>query len=146
MTLNENIHVVCPHCHRTNRLPAMRVGEDPKCGGCRQALLPGVPVELTTASFRRQIEGSDLPVIVDFWAPWCGPCKIMAPAFMQAAKNLRLRARLAKVNTEEQTELAAQYAIRSIPTLIVFKQGREIDRMSGALDADRLTAWVQKYL
>lgn len=146
MTKNESAHVVCPHCHRTNRVPAIRIAEDPKCGVCRQALLPGVPVDLAAADFRRHIEGSDLPVIVDFWAPWCGPCKVMAPAFTQAAKSLKLRARLAKVNTEQETELATQYAIRSIPTLIVFKQGREVDRISGALDADRLIAWTQKYL
>ena len=146
MTMNENIHLVCPHCHRTNRLPAMRLGEDPKCGVCRQPLLPGAPVDLNEADFRRHIEGSDLPVIVDFWAPWCVPCKMMAPAFTQAAKALKTRARLAKVNTEQETQLAGQYGSRSIPTLIVFKQGREVDRMSGALDANRLVAWAQRFL
>ena len=146
MTLNETLHLVCPHCHRTNRVPTMRVGEDPKCGVCRQPLLPGTPVDLTAANFRRHIEGSDMPVIVDFWAPWCGPCKMMAPAFAQAAEALKTRARLAKVNTEEETQLAGQYGIRSIPTLVAFKQGREVDRMSGALDADRLVAWIQRHL
>ena len=146
MTMNESLHLVCPHCHRTNRVPAMRVGEDPKCGVCRQSLLPGTPVDLTAANFHRHIEGSDFPVIVDFWAPWCGPCKIMAPAFTQAAKALKTRAQLGKVNTEEETQLAGQYGIRSIPTLIAFKQGREVDRLSGALDADRLVQWVERHL
>jgi thioredoxin 2 len=138
--------VVCPHCNSINRLPEERFADAPKCGVCHKELLNGKPVDLTSSTFKRHIEHSDIPVVVDFWAPWCGPCKMMAPAFVQAADALKLKARLAKVNTEEQQSLAAQYGIRSIPTLILFKRGQEVDRAVGAMDQRNLIAWAQRYV
>jgi thioredoxin 2 len=141
-----NPHVVCPHCHSVNRVPAERLAENPKCGACKAVLFDGHPVELGGSEFRTHIERSDLPVVVDFWAPWCGPCRTMAPVFAQVAGELRGRAQLAKVNTEAEPLLASQFAIRSIPTLVVFRGGRELERMSGALDARRLNAWISRWL
>lgn len=139
-------HIVCPHCHGVNRVPEERLGDGPKCGACKTTLFAGQPVALDGASFVTHIERSDIPVVVDFWAPWCGPCRIMAPVFEQAAARLEPRARLAKVNTEVEQQLAARHGIRSIPTLVVFRRGRELDRVSGALDARRLEDWVGRWL
>jgi thioredoxin 2 len=139
-----NPHVVCPHCHSVNRVPAERLAENPKCGACKAALFDGRPVELGSSDFRTHIERSDLPVVVDFWAPWCGPCRAMAPVFAQVAGEMRGRAQLVKVNTEAEPQLASQFGIRSIPTLVVFRGGRELDRMSGALDALSLSAWINR--
>jgi thioredoxin 2 len=141
-----NSHVVCPHCHSVNRVPAERLAENPKCGACKAALFDGQPVELGSRDFRTHIERSDLPVVVDFWAPWCGPCRAMAPAFAQVAGELRGRAQLVKVNTEAEPQLASRFAIRSIPTLALFRGGRELERLSGALDARSLNAWINRQL
>jgi len=139
-------HVVCAHCGAVNRIPDQRLTEGPRCGSCHEPVLEGKPVDLTQETLAKQIERNDIPVVVDFWAPWCGPCKMMAPAFAKTADNLRSKARFGKVNTEEQQALAAHYGIRSIPTLILFKQGREADRLSGALDAPRLRQWIESRL
>ncbi len=139
-------HIVCPHCGAVNRIPEGRLEESPRCGSCHQPLLEGRPFDLTADTFARQIGRNDIPVVVDFWAPWCAPCRTMAPAFAQAAAELRSRARFAKVNTEQEQTLAGQYGIRSIPTLVLFKNGREADRLSGALDASRLRQWVEQRL
>ncbi len=139
------LHVVCPHCHATNRLPAERLAQSPNCGQCKAPLFTGQPVELDAASFDRHVGRNDLPVVVDFWAPWCGPCKSMAPAFAQAAAMLAPQYRLAKVNTEEVQALAARFGIRSIPTLVIFRGGREIARQSGAMDASTLVRWIRSH-
>ena len=143
--MTEPLHVPCPHCGATNRVPAGRLEEHPVCGKCRQPLFEGRPIALDEASFDRYVSG-DLPVVVDFWAPWCGPCRAMAPQFERAAGELEPHVRLAKLNTEEAQSLAARYGIRSIPTLIAFRNGREIARQSGAMDAGALARWVKSAL
>ena len=143
--MSEPLHIVCPHCSSINRVPGDKLNAGGKCGKCSHALFVGEPVTLTTSNFQRYINKNDIPVLVDFWAPWCGPCKMMAPVFAQAASHLEPAMRLAKLNTEQEQQLAAQYNIRSIPTLAVFKQGREISRMAGAMDLQNLLTWAKQF-
>jgi thioredoxin 2 len=138
------MELVCPGCGAVNRVPDERLADQPKCGKCGAALLPGKPVELGAASFETFLSRSGLPVVVDFWAPWCGPCKMFAPVFTRVAAELNTRYRFVKVNTEAEQGLAAQYGIRSIPTLAIFQNGREANRLSGALDAASLKQWLAK--
>ena len=140
--VSDSLHLVCPHCHAVNRARAQRLEESPNCGKCHKPLFSAHPVELTEASFATHIERNDIPVLVDFWAPWCGPCKMMAPQFVQAAGVLEPRARLAKVDTEAEPALGARYGIRSIPTLALFKGGREIARQAGAMSAQDIVSWA----
>ena len=143
--MSDSLHVVCPHCGAVNRLPQARLNEMPKCGQCHALLFTGQPVELTRAvNFDRLIGRENIPVVVDFWAPWCGPCRIMGPNFAQVCGEMEPSLRFAKLNTEEVPIVAARYDIRSIPTLILFKDGREIARQSGALDAGNLKRWLQQ--
>lgn len=141
-------HIVCPHCAATNRLPEDRLRADSgaSCGKCKQALFTGQPIDADAQQFSKQINHSDLPVVVDFWAPWCGPCRAFAPTFAQIAQQLDGRVRFVKVNTETQQALAAQYGIRSIPTLMVFKQGHKVGELAGALPGPQFLQWVNQYL
>ena len=135
-------HIVCPHCAATNRIPAARLAEDPVCGRCGQPLLDGQPMELTDANFDRVVERSDLPVLVDFWAPWCGPCRQMAPQFEQAAGTLKGRALLVKVNSDDNPRTAARFGIRSIPTLVKLRRGEEVARVAGARPAGQIVQFA----
>jgi len=137
--------VACPYCHRHNKVPATRLNGEGRCGACKQPLFTSKPVVLDETSFDRHIS-ADLPVVVDFWAPWCGPCRQFAPVFEAAARNLEPRSRLAKLNTEDNPAIAQRYNIRSIPTLMILKQGQELDRISGALPPEQFNRWVLQHL
>jgi thioredoxin 2 len=134
------LHLPCPHCGATNRLPAERIDESPNCGRCGQALLQGQPLELGDDTLDAVAGASRLPVLVDFWAPWCGPCRMMAPAFEQASRQLAGRALLVKVNSDDNPKLSQRYGIRSIPTLLRLDGGRESARQSGAVPAGAIVA------
>ena len=144
--MSESKHVVCPHCAGVNRVPADRLGAGGKCGRCKRPLFTGRPLEIAAGGFQTQLRRSDIPLLVDFWAPWCGPCRVMGPAFEQAARELEPGVRLLKVNTEEQQAIAARLGIRSIPTMILFAGGREVGRLSGALDSPGIVAWARQQL
>jgi len=144
--VSDSKHVVCPNCSAVNRVPTDRLGGGAKCGRCKAPLFLGRPIEAGAGEFQTQVQRSDIPLLVDFWAPWCAPCRMMAPAFEQAAAQLEPEVRLLKVNTEEQQATGAQFNIRSIPTMVLFAQGREIDRVSGALDASGIVTWARQHL
>ena len=136
----DTLHVACPGCGATNRLPAARIDDAPSCGRCGKPLLQGQPLELTDGNFAAVVAATRLPVLVDFWAPWCGPCRAMAPAFEQAARQLAGRALLVKVNSDDNPALSQRYGIRSIPTLVRLDGGREVQRQSGAVPAATIVA------
>ncbi len=137
------LNVVCPNCNKINRIPKKESYSKANCGHCKSSLLNTKPVDVTSANFSHFLQGNDLPIVVDFWAPWCGPCRMMAPAFEQAAASMPLKAQFLKVNTENEQTLGAQFGIRSIPTMVLFKNGVEVDRVSGAMSADQIANWVR---
>jgi len=145
MSATDLILAACPACLTGNRVPRSRLAEAPKCGKCGAALLDGRPVALDESNFDSVVGRTDLPVVVDFWAPWCAPCRAMAPAFERVAGEYAAQVRFAKVNTDEAPGLAARFAIRSIPTLVVLKNGREVERRSGALDTRSLRQWLASH-
>ncbi len=141
--MNDVLMIVCSHCDAVNRIPVSRSSDKPVCGKCRKQLFEGRPAELTGQNFLKHISRNSIPVVVDFWADWCGPCKMMAPVFKSAAEKLEPGIRLAKLNTESESVIASQYGIRSIPTIAIFKAGKEIARHSGAMQLHELTGWVK---
>ena len=142
----QKMHLVCSHCNATNRVPSDKLQAELNCGKCQAPLLADQPDNLGAVAFNAQLSKSDLPMVVDFWAPWCGPCRMMAPAYEKVSKDMHGRARFVKVNTEDEQSLAAKYNIRSIPTLAVFAGGREIARQPGAMSALDLARWVSAAL
>jgi len=144
--MSANKHVVCPACNAVNRIPADKLEAGPACGKCRKALFNGQVLKLNSGNFKQHTSRNDIPVVVDFWAPWCGPCKMMAPALERAASELSPHVRLAKLNTEDEQAIGARLNIRSIPTLVLFKNGREVARQAGAMQAEDIKRWVQNYI
>lgn len=142
--MSASLQIVCPSCHATNRVPAERLGDAPVCGACKQTLLNGQPLELGVDTFSRHLNNSDIPLLVDFWAPWCGPCQMMAPLFADAASQAP-QVRFAKVNTQVETTIGQQFGIRSIPTLVLFRQGQEIARQAGVMDANSILGWLDQH-
>lgn len=138
--------IACPHCHKLNRVPEERLAEQPVCGSCKQALFTGKAIDVGVNHFNQHAVKSDLPLLVDFWAPWCGPCKVMGPQFEQAASVLEPRMRLVKVNTQVETTIGQQYQIRSIPTMVLLHRGQEIARQSGAMSSADIVKWASSQL
>ena len=135
--------IVCPNCNVVNALPSERLEDGPRCGKCKEAIFSAHPVELNGGNFERHISRNDIPVLVDFWAPWCGPCLAMAPAFEEAASILEPNVRVAKLNTEDEQMIGGRFGIRSIPTMVLFRNGQEVARQSGAMMAGDIVRWVQ---
>jgi thioredoxin 2 len=139
-------HIVCPHCDSVNRVPANKPAREAKCGRCHKALFTGAPIAASARSFERHIRHNSIPVLVDFWAEWCGPCKMMAPVFARTASELEPEIRFLKLDTEAAPDIAAKYNVRSIPMLILFRNGAVVAQRAGAIDGQTLRAWLQQHL
>ena len=144
--MSETRHIVCGHCGRTNRLPVERASKDARCGACHQPIFTGHPVEIDEEGFARHVANNDIPVLVDVWAPWCGPCRAMAPMFERAAELLEPKVRLLKLNSDKTPALSSRLNISGIPTLLLMRGGREIARQAGAMDARGIVAWTESSL
>jgi len=144
--MSNSKHIVCPHCNATNRLDVARLKDQPKCGKCHKPLFTAQPLVLSSTNFGKHINNSDIPLVIDFWAPWCGPCKMMAPAFEVAAKTLEPHVRLAKLDTEKEQAIGGRFNIRSIPTLVLFRNGKEVARQAGAMSEKDIVRWVRSKL
>ena len=144
--MDDLVHVVCPHCDTINRLPRAKLASGARCGECHKPLFEGHPVALDTTRFERHLDKGDLPLLIDFWAPWCGPCRTMAPEFERAAATLEPAVRLVKVNVDAEPRLAERFAVRSIPTLALAQHGKELARTAGARSAAQLAQWVREQL
>lgn len=144
--MDASLIIACPHCNARNRVPPARLAEAPACGQCHAPLFVAKPVALDAAGLDAHVARADLPVLVDFWAPWCGPCRMMAPQFEAAAAQLEPQVRLAKVDTEAQPALGGRFGIRSIPSLVLFRQGRELARQAGAMGAADIVRWTRQHL
>ncbi|MDA3971470.1 MAG: thioredoxin TrxC [Desulfobulbaceae bacterium] len=142
----KSLHIVCPHCFKTNRVPEVKMADSPKCGHCRKLLFTGTVVDVGYDGFQKQVSRNHIPVVIDFWASWCGPCKLMGPAFAAAALELEPKVRFIKLSTEAEPILARQWNIRSIPTIVLVMGGSERARQSGVMDAAAIVSWVKKGL
>lgn len=144
--MSDALLLACPHCYAMNRVQQARLENGPQCGKCKKSLFTGAPIDLSSANYDVIVNRSDLPVVIDFWASWCGPCKMMAPVFAQTAGELEPHMRFAKLDTEAEQAIAGRFGIRSIPTLIVFRQGREVARQAGAMQGSQLKRWLEPHL
>lgn len=144
--MSNSSRIVCPHCAATNRVPLSRDAAEAKCGACNQPLFAGAPIEVDAEAFDKHVRNNDVPVLVDVWAPWCGPCRAMAPMFARAATQLEPEVRLLKLNSDEAPEISARFEIRAIPTMLLFHHGRILARTSGAADGNAIIRWVREQL
>ena len=144
--MSETRHIVCGHCGRTNRLPVERASNDARCGACHQPIFTGHPIEVDEEGFTRHVANNDIPVLVDVWAPWCGPCRAMAPMFERAAAQLEPNVRVLKLNSDRAPALSSRLNISGIPTLLLMRGGREVARQAGAMDARGIVAWTEASL